>query len=61
MSSLSFVQRTFDWGGEKCFWLEKKVHGLGDNCLSSKHLEKALIARQTLEYFSTLDLTQKFE
>ena len=34
--------------------------GTGDNCLLSNMLKK-LISRQTLGYFSRLDLTQTFE
>jgi len=29
MSSLSFVQRAFDWDGGKLPWLGKKVRGTG--------------------------------
>jgi len=37
------------------------MQGLGDNCLTSMYVKKVLILRQTLGYFSTLDLTQTLE
>jgi len=35
--------------------------GLGHNCSPSKSVKKALISRQKLGHFSTLDLTKTFE
>jgi len=59
MSSLSFVRKTFDWGGEMV--LAVKCRDWAKIAPQRKYVEKALISRQTLGYFSTLDLTQTFE
>jgi len=60
MSSLSFVQMAYDWDGRNDLSGEESV-GMKHNAPPSKCVNKALISRQTLRHFSTLDLTQTFE
>jgi len=60
MSSLSFVQRTFDWDEGNDFVWRGRCKDWGATCSPSKCVKKTLISRQTLGYFSTLDLTQIF-
>jgi len=58
MFLLSFVQRTFDGVGEMVLAAKESV-GTGEQLLNNA-CKKALISRQTLGYFSTLDLIQVF-
>ena len=63
MSFLFFVQRTFDWRGEIVLVVEESVE-TGRQlppAPSASMLKKPLISRQTLGYYSTLDLIQTFE
>ena len=60
MSLLSFVQKSFDWGGGKWFWPEEGG-GTGEEFPPSEYVKKVLILRQKEAYFSTLDLSQTFE
>jgi len=46
MAALSFVLRTFDWGGGKWPSLERKVQGLG-KIFHQKVFKKKLISKQT--------------
>jgi len=56
MSSLSFVQRTFDWDGGNSFVRRGKRRGTRAPLSPRKYFKKGLISRQTLEHFGTLDM-----
>jgi len=54
-------QTTYDWGGEKGFGWRRKCRDWGTIASQVGYAIKALISKQTLRYFNTLDLTQPFE